>query len=138
MCILLLIDSETAVYTLMPMVMADQHRSVSELLLNSKFDVNYAFGRVKRSLLHIAANCGSVECLVLLLKRGANPNYQDISGCTPLHLAARNGQKKCMGRLLEYNADVNICNNEGLTAILSLYFCIILTYLEDHISKKNG
>lgn len=83
-------DNETAVYTLMPMVMADQHRlasctsplsrptapphvaasitssflpgflilssrSVSELLLNSKFDVNYAFGRVKRSLLHIAA-----------------------------------------------------------------------------------
>ncbi|XP_013883279.1 E3 ubiquitin-protein ligase HACE1 [Austrofundulus limnaeus] len=110
-------DNETAVYTLMPMVMADQHRSVSELLLNSKFDVNYAFGRVKRSLLHIAANCGSVECLVLLLKRGANPNYQDISGCTPLHLAARNGQKKCMAKLLEYNADVNICNNEGLTAI---------------------
>ncbi|KAG8123990.1 putative HECT domain and ankyrin repeat containing E3 ubiquitin protein [Naja naja] len=84
-------DSETAVYTLMPMVMADQHRSVSELLSNSKFDVNYAFGRVKRSLLHIAANCGSVECLILLLKKGANPNYQDISGCTPLHLAARNG-----------------------------------------------
>ncbi|XP_040284740.1 E3 ubiquitin-protein ligase HACE1 isoform X2 [Bufo bufo] len=110
-------DNETAVYTLMPMVMADQHRSVQELLLNSKFDVNYAFGRVKRSLLHIAANCGSVECLVLLLKRGANPNYQDISGCTPLHLAARNGQKKCMSKLLEYNADVNICNNEGLTAI---------------------
>ncbi|XP_042189004.1 E3 ubiquitin-protein ligase HACE1 isoform X1 [Callorhinchus milii] len=110
-------DNETAVYTLMPMVMADQHRSVSELLANSKFDVNYAFGRVKRSLLHIAANCGSVECLVLLLKKGANPNYQDISGCTPLHLAARNGQKKCMGKLLEYSADVNICNNEGLTAI---------------------
>uniref|UniRef100_A0A8C5PW73 E3 ubiquitin-protein ligase HACE1 n=1 Tax=Leptobrachium leishanense TaxID=445787 RepID=A0A8C5PW73_9ANUR len=110
-------DNETAVYTLMPMVMADQHRSVSELLSNSKFDVNYAFGRVKRSLLHIAANCGSVECLVLLLKRGANPNYQDISGCTPLHLAARNGQKKCMSKLLEFNADVNICNNEGLTAI---------------------
>ncbi|XP_075058943.1 E3 ubiquitin-protein ligase HACE1 isoform X2 [Mixophyes fleayi] len=110
-------DNETAVYTLMPMVMADQHRSVSELLSNSKFDVNYAFGRVKRSLLHIAANCGSVECLVLLLKRGACPNYQDISGCTPLHLAARNGQKKCMSKLLEYNADVNICNNEGLTAI---------------------
>ncbi|XP_061674921.1 E3 ubiquitin-protein ligase HACE1 isoform X4 [Syngnathoides biaculeatus] len=80
-------DNETAVYTLMPMVMADQH------------------------------SCGSVECLVLLLKRGASPNYQDISGCTPLHLAARNGQKKCMGKLLEYNADVNICNNEGLTAI---------------------
>ncbi|XP_078472520.1 E3 ubiquitin-protein ligase HACE1 isoform X2 [Lampetra planeri] len=110
-------DNETAVYTLMPMVMADQHRSVSELLANSQFDVNYAFGRVKRSLLHIAANCGSVECLMLLLKKGADPNFQDISGCTPLHLAARNGQKKCMSKLLEFNADVNICNNEGLTAI---------------------
>uniref|UniRef100_A0A3Q2DQ09 E3 ubiquitin-protein ligase HACE1 n=1 Tax=Cyprinodon variegatus TaxID=28743 RepID=A0A3Q2DQ09_CYPVA len=110
-------NNETAVYILVPMVMADQHRSVSELLLNSNFDVNYAFERVQRSLLHIAANCGSLECLVLLLKRGANPNYQDISGCTPLHLAARNGQKKCMGKLMEYNADVNICNNEGLTAI---------------------
>uniref|UniRef100_A0A8C6RH58 E3 ubiquitin-protein ligase HACE1 n=1 Tax=Nannospalax galili TaxID=1026970 RepID=A0A8C6RH58_NANGA len=113
-------DNETAVYTLMPMVMADQHRSVSELLSNSKFDVNYAFERVKRSLLHIAANCGSVECLVLLLKKGANPDYQDISGCTPLHLAARNGQKKCMSKLLEYSADVNICNNEGLTAVCAM------------------
>ncbi|AWO97172.1 putative E3 ubiquitin-protein ligase HACE1-like [Scophthalmus maximus] len=128
-------DNETAVYTLMPMVMADQHRSVSELLLNSKFDVNYAFGRVKRSLLHIAANCGSVECLVLLLKRGANPNYQDISGCTPLHLAARNGQKKCMGKLLEYNADVNICNNEGLTALKYDYFLVSLLLCD---SKLNN
>uniref|UniRef100_A0A2K6LAQ1 E3 ubiquitin-protein ligase HACE1 n=1 Tax=Rhinopithecus bieti TaxID=61621 RepID=A0A2K6LAQ1_RHIBE len=96
-------DNETAVYTLMPMVMADQHRSVSEATIKiQEFDVNI---------------CGSVECLVLLLKKGANPNYQDISGCTPLHLAARNGQKKCMSKLLEYSADVNICNNEGLTAI---------------------
>ncbi|KAF3840269.1 hypothetical protein F7725_018986 [Dissostichus mawsoni] len=102
---------------------------VSELLLNSKFDVNYAFGRVKRSLLHIAANCGSVECLVLLLKRGANPNYQDISGCTPLHLAARNGQKKCMGKLLEFNADVNICNNEGLTAVSVPWLLIVLNII---------
>ncbi|XP_029359396.1 E3 ubiquitin-protein ligase HACE1 isoform X4 [Echeneis naucrates] len=106
-------DNETAVYTLMPMVMADQHRSVSELLLNSKFDVNYAFGRVKRSLLHIAANCGSVECLVLLLKKGANPNYQDISGCTPLHLAARNGHGQrdtaqiLLSRGAKYLADEN-------------------------------
>uniref|UniRef100_A0A2K6F7G0 E3 ubiquitin-protein ligase HACE1 n=1 Tax=Propithecus coquereli TaxID=379532 RepID=A0A2K6F7G0_PROCO len=80
-------DNETAVYTLMPMVMADQHRSVSELLSNSKFDVNYAFGRVKRSLLHIAQGSISFK------------------------------QKKCMSKLLEYSADVNICNNEGLTAI---------------------
>ena len=48
-------DNETPVYMLISVIMADEHRSVSELLSNSKFDVNYAFGRVKRSLLHIAA-----------------------------------------------------------------------------------
>ncbi|KAA8587865.1 hypothetical protein FQN60_016727 [Etheostoma spectabile] len=116
-------DNETAVYTLMPMVMADQHRSVSELLLNSKFDVNYAFGRVKRSLLHIAANCGSVECLVLLLKRGANPNYQDISGCTPLHLAARNGTE-LLHDLVQHVSNVDVEDAMGQTAL--------------HVACQNG
>uniref|UniRef100_A0A8C8MF37 E3 ubiquitin-protein ligase HACE1 n=1 Tax=Oncorhynchus tshawytscha TaxID=74940 RepID=A0A8C8MF37_ONCTS len=130
--------NETAVYTLMPMVMADLCVSVSELLLNSKFDVNYTFGRVKRSLLHIATNCGSVECLVLLLKRGANPNYQDICTCLSL-------PKKCMGRLLEYNADVNICNNEGLTLLHDLVQHVTNVDVEDamgqtalHVACQNG
>ncbi|XP_066264211.1 E3 ubiquitin-protein ligase HACE1-like [Branchiostoma lanceolatum] len=110
-------DPETAAYLLMPMIIANQHRSVADLISNSSFDVNYAFGRAQRNLLHIAANCGSFECMVLLLKKGADVNYQDMSGCTALHLAARNGQKKCLAKLLEYNADVNIRNNEGLTTI---------------------
>ncbi|XP_078681334.1 E3 ubiquitin-protein ligase HACE1-like [Branchiostoma floridae x Branchiostoma belcheri] len=110
-------DPETAAYLLMPMIIANQHRSVADLISSSSFDVNYAFGRAQRNLLHIAANCGSFECMVLLLKKGADVNYQDMSGCTALHLAARNGQKKCLAKLLEYNADVNIRNNEGLTTI---------------------
>ncbi|CAF88170.1 unnamed protein product, partial [Tetraodon nigroviridis] len=126
--------NETAVYTLMPMVMADQHRSVSELLLNSKFDVNYAFGTGEekpaahrcqvgacrkvsspgpsgRRLLCVPS-CRSVECLVLLLRRGANPNYQDISGCTPLHLAARNGYDPRSGAFCS-NADVTVSDRLG-------------------------
>lgn len=54
-------------------------------------------------------SCGSVECLVLLLKRGANPNYQDISGCTPLHLAARNGYDLPSGSFC-WNTDVTVSN----------------------------
>uniref|UniRef100_A0A7N9AUQ2 E3 ubiquitin-protein ligase HACE1 n=1 Tax=Mastacembelus armatus TaxID=205130 RepID=A0A7N9AUQ2_9TELE len=124
-------DNETAVYTLMPMVMADQHRSVSELLLNSKFDVNYAFGRVKRSLLHIAANCGSVECLVLLLKRGANPNYQDISGCTPLHLAARNGN--CVFLIIYYLINILLC----VVCVLSAQTVLCLLDSGADINRPN-
>jgi E3 ubiquitin-protein ligase HACE1 len=59
-----------------------------------------------RNLLHIAANCGSHDCLTLLLKRGANLDLQDKAGNTALHLAARNGQKKCIFKLLE--AKVNL------------------------------
>ncbi|XP_078001440.1 E3 ubiquitin-protein ligase HACE1-like [Glandiceps talaboti] len=110
-------DNTAAAFVLMPMVIANQHRSVSELLANSSFDVNFPFGRAQRNLLHIAANCGSYECMSILLKKSADVNYQDMSGCTALHLAARNGQKKCIAKLLEYKADVNIRNNEGLTTI---------------------
>ncbi|XP_006815383.1 E3 ubiquitin-protein ligase HACE1-like [Saccoglossus kowalevskii] len=110
-------DSTAASFVLMPMVIANQHRSVAELLANSNFDVNFPFGRAQRNLLHIAANCGSYECMSILLKKGGDVNYQDMSGCTALHLAARNGQKKCIAKLLEYKADVNIRNNEGLTTI---------------------
>ncbi|XP_033102438.1 E3 ubiquitin-protein ligase HACE1-like [Anneissia japonica] len=110
-------DSKAAAMVLMPMIINNQHRSVSDLLSGSSFDVNFVFGRAQRNLLHIAANCGSYEVLCILLKKGASPNVQDIAGCTPLHLAARNGKKRCMTKLLEYKADVNICNNEGLTMI---------------------
>ena len=57
-----------------------------------------------------------MECLILLLKKGANPYCQDMSGCTLLHLATRYVHKKCMSKLLEYGADVNICTNEGFRA----------------------
>ena len=42
-------------------------------------------------------SCGAYECLVLLLKYGANVNTQDMSGCTPMHLAARNGLVNSLG-----------------------------------------
>lgn len=110
-------DDVAAYHMLMPMVIGNQHKSVSELLSTSNFDVNYQFGQAHRTLLHISANCGSYECLCLFIKKGADVNAQEISGCTPLHLAARNGQKRCLIKLLENKANVNIKNNEGLTMI---------------------
>lgn len=110
-------DAKSAFYMLMPMVIGNQHKSASELLSGSKYDVNYKCGRAQRTLLHISANCGSYECLNLLIKKGADVNARDMSGCTPLHLAARNGQKKCLVSLLEHKANVNIRNNEGLTML---------------------
>uniref|UniRef100_A0A672MVQ3 E3 ubiquitin-protein ligase HACE1 n=1 Tax=Sinocyclocheilus grahami TaxID=75366 RepID=A0A672MVQ3_SINGR len=140
-------DSETAVYTLMPMVMADQHRSVSELLLNSKFDVNYAFGRVKRSLLHIAAK---TELLHDLVQHVSNVDVEDAMGQTALHVACQNGHKTVRNLstvqcLLDSGADINRPNVSGATP---LYFAcshgqrdtaqILLLRGAKYLPDKNG
>ena len=110
-------DNEKAVRILLDLVVSNQYHSLTDLLDGSKFDVSYAFGRVKKTLLHIAANCGHYECLNVLLKKGCNPNIRDISGCTALHLAARCGQKRCFEKLLEYGANPDIAGNDGATAL---------------------
>ncbi|PVD28501.1 hypothetical protein C0Q70_11089 [Pomacea canaliculata] len=128
-------DDKEAFYILMPMVIANQHRSVADLLSNSKFCVSFQCGRPQRSLLHVAANCGAYETLCLLLKKKAEVNLQDKSGFTPLHLAAKNGQRKCLNKLLEYECDINIRNNEGLTAVHWLAVNGRTELLQDMLSR---
>ena len=110
-------DNEKAARVLLELVVANQYSSLADLLADSKFDVSYAFGRVKKTLLHIAANCGHFDCLIVLLRKGCNPDIQDISGSTALHLAARNGQKRCVEKLLESEANPDIAGNDGATAL---------------------
>ncbi|ELW50058.1 E3 ubiquitin-protein ligase HACE1 [Tupaia chinensis] len=115
-------DNETAVYTLMPMVMADQHRSVSELLSNSKFDVNYAFGRVKRSLLHIAAK--QKKCMSKLLEYSADVNICNNEGLTAIHWLAVNGRTELLHDLVQHVSDVDVEDAMGQTAL--------------HVACQNG
>nr|XP_002121858.4 E3 ubiquitin-protein ligase HACE1-like [Ciona intestinalis] len=110
-------DPAAAVRILMPMVFANQHKSLMELLDNSSFDVNHAIGRSRRTLLHIAANCGQLECVTGLLKVGGDPNAQDIAGCCAIHLAAKNGNKKCVEKLLEAGADPDVADIDGVSSL---------------------
>ncbi|MEE6514953.1 hypothetical protein FKM82_023404 [Ascaphus truei] len=115
-------DNETAVYTLMPMVMADQHRSVLELLSNSKFDVNYAFGRVKRSLLHIAAK--QKKCMSKLLEFNADVNICNNEGLTAIHWLAVNGRTELLHDLVQHVTNVDVEDAMGQTAL--------------HVACQNG
>lgn len=54
--------------------------------------------------LHIAAEMGFDDCLLILIRNGARINFQDSSGDTALHKAARHGHIGCMKMLLEAGA----------------------------------
>uniref|UniRef100_H2ZBM3 E3 ubiquitin-protein ligase HACE1 n=1 Tax=Ciona savignyi TaxID=51511 RepID=H2ZBM3_CIOSA len=110
-------DPASAIHILLPMVFGNQHKSLSELLENSPFDVNHPIGRSNRTLLHIAANCGQLECVACLLKHGADPNAIDIAGCCAIHLASKNGKKRCMEKLLEFGADPDVADIDGVTSL---------------------
>src|SRR5689334_19932880 len=60
----------------------------------------------RNTALHVAARKGYLECLVLLLKHGANVNKKRKDGKTPLHLAALNGLLKCCEYLINHGANV--------------------------------
>jgi ankyrin repeat protein len=98
-------------------------------------------------LLCVAAASGSLDCVVYLVKVGANINDSDSSGSTPVHwaamwghdkilrfllengakisshqfnpllLAARNGRYECVSVLLDSGADINCVDQTGRTPL---------------------
>ena len=64
--------------------------SLLRKLLNQTDLTNYPFaGTEDRTLLHLACIFGERECVVELLKAGADPNAVDGNGSTPRHLQLR-------------------------------------------------
>lgn len=60
---------------------------------------------------------GSPTIALELLKQGASPNVQDVSGTTPAHDAARTGFLDTLKVLVEHGADVNAPDNTGALPI---------------------
>lgn len=60
---------------------------------------------------------GSPTIALELLKQGASPNVQDVSGTTPAHDAARTGFLDTLKVLVEHGADVNTPDGTGALPI---------------------
>lgn len=70
--------------------------------------------------LHITAGRGFVECLRLLLQRGANVDLAP-EGTTALHEACENCQPECTNLLLIHGANANVVSEGGF---MPLHFCM--------------
>jgi ankyrin repeat protein len=74
-----------------------------------------ALSTIQRTPLHLAAIKGYMDCVRLLVDKGANPNCRDFDECTPLHCAAEFG---CINIIIflikESAADASLKNKFGL------------------------
>jgi hypothetical protein len=70
-----------------------------------------------RTVLHIAAQFGRVDCVKWCVKCAANLNARDIHQWTPLHAASSNGHIDVVHVLLDACADVDARNNCRSTSL---------------------
>lgn len=108
---------------------------VAKLLKNDRHLVA-AKDRGGQTPLHIAAGCGHLSIVRLLLHEGADVNARDRSATTPLHLAAREGYLEITKLLLDHKADINATNEAGRTplhyASLSTNVAVLNLLLANH------
>ncbi|XP_071959418.1 uncharacterized protein [Antedon mediterranea] len=74
------------------------HFGVVDTILKKNVDPNTCtpFGRTP---LHVAAFCGQIDILEILLSHGANVSLKDMDGNTPQDISASRGHTNCIRRL---------------------------------------
>jgi len=82
-------------------------------------NVNWAFGKMRGTALHIACDRGYVKIVQLLLAAdNIDVNVADVDGNRPIHDTAYNDKRACLALLLaDTRVDVNAVNQEGLRAL---------------------
>ena len=105
-------------YHMLPIAAGQNNLTVVRLLLDRGVPADApATGGGRYSSLLIAASSGYVELMTTLLDAGANPNWQDQHGDTPLMAAVRIGSLPAVRLLLARGATANVTDEDGRTAL---------------------
>ncbi|CAK6432740.1 unnamed protein product [Pipistrellus nathusii] len=70
-----------------------------------------------RSVFHVVASKGNLECLNAILMNGVDITTSDTAGRNALHLAAKYGHALCLQKLLQYNCPTEHADLQGRTAL---------------------
>jgi len=98
-------------------------------------DLNILEPSRESSPLITAAALGKTEAAEILIKGGADLNYQNVDGSTALHTAAAFGNTEIAKILIDSGADLNCKNNEGSTALHTAAFFCRTEIVEDLLKK---
>ena len=81
-------------------------------------------GRWNRPLLHLAAEGGHLDCVELLLGRGADGNQRDrLDHATALHWAAQAGHLEVVKRLVDAGTDIDGVGDEHEMGVIGWATC---------------
>jgi ankyrin repeat protein len=99
---------------------------LSQKLLEKGADIHLTsiFGL---TFLHHAVETGTADDLtiaLLAIEKGADVNWQDDDGETPLYIACKKGHKKWVHTLLYYGADPNIPSHKGIIPLAAISLSI--------------
>ena len=93
---------------------------------------------VKWTPLLVASDNGRLDIARVLLDHGADVNYQDSHGTSPLHLASRIPSNDLIQLLLDHGANVNASDKEGRTALYHVSYQGQPETLVAKLLLKNG
>ena len=89
-------------------------------MLNKGGDINTRgsiYGYNNSTPLHVAAHCGYVNCVELLLDKGSRIKARSYYGNTALHYSVEGGHLQCIELLVNRECDVRATNNDWWTIL---------------------
>uniref|UniRef100_A0A8C4RLC2 Uncharacterized protein n=1 Tax=Erpetoichthys calabaricus TaxID=27687 RepID=A0A8C4RLC2_ERPCA len=103
--------------TLLHVACAGGHSDVVSFLVENQAELDPIDDEHQTPLI-MAVQHMREECVLILLKNGANPWLKDINGDTALHHAALVSELPLARHLLDYNAAVDTPNKTGCTPLM--------------------